>query len=184
MSALLLNIHDISETGKDYSFPLTSSWLASMLEGCDVQPDAAGNEGSVRVHAQKNGAEYLVTGDFEVEVVTACYRCLEDAHVHVEAEITALFAEAATARKIADDEEVDENEIDYEVFSGHEIALDGFLREQILLEVPMQPLCKEDCAGIPIPEHIRPPADFGREDVDPRLAPLKNLAVSAKAKKE
>ena len=33
-------------------------------------------------------------------------------------------------------------------YSGEEIALDGMLREQVILDAPMQPLCREDCRGL------------------------------------
>jgi hypothetical protein len=41
----------------------------------------------------------------------------------------------------------------------------------------MQVLCPEPpgCNAVEIPEGVRPPSDFGRDEVDPRLAPLLNL---------
>jgi uncharacterized metal-binding protein YceD (DUF177 family) len=55
----------------------------------------------------------------------------------------------------------------------------------MILEVPMQPLCRPDCPGIEIPEHVRPPKDFGaNQDADPRFAPLKELASKIQQKKE
>ena len=51
--------------------------------------------------------------------------------------------------------------------------MDNIVREFLILEVPMQPLCSEDCAGIDIPAHVKAPEDFGA--VDPRLAPLMKL---------
>jgi uncharacterized metal-binding protein YceD (DUF177 family) len=70
-----------------------------------------------------------------------------------------------------------EDDLPREEFSGNDIALDDLVREHIVLEVPMQPLCSEQCQGIPIPQHLRPPADvFPTEGaVDPRLAPLQRL---------
>ena len=43
-------------------------------------------------------------------------------------------------------------------------ALDDVVRENLILEVPMKPLCSESCKGIEIPAHVRPPADFGVSD--------------------
>jgi hypothetical protein len=56
-------------------------------------------------------------------------------------------------------------------------VLDDLVREHMVLEVPMQPLCSEQCEGIAVPEHLRPPPDVFREPgaVDPRLAPLQRL---------
>jgi uncharacterized metal-binding protein YceD (DUF177 family) len=51
------------------------------------------------------------------------------------------------------------------------------VREHLVLEMPMQPLCSEECQGIALPKHVRPPEDaFAKPgDVDPRLAPLQRL---------
>jgi uncharacterized metal-binding protein YceD (DUF177 family) len=65
-------------------------------------------------------------------------------------------------------EDLDLDGPDQETFSGETIALDSLVREHLLLEVPMQPLCREDCPGIPIPEHVRGPADAFADARRPR----------------
>lgn len=58
------------------------------------------------------------------------------------------------------------------------IDLTQALREQILLEIPMRPLCKPDCLGL-CPECGKNlnegPCDCVRETIDPRLAKLEEL---------
>jgi uncharacterized protein len=74
------------------------------------------------------------------------------------------------------------DEADVDTFDGETVVLDDFVREAILLEMPIFPLCSEDCTG------IRPATsdaiDEGSEPhVDPRLAPLAALrAVLAQSK--
>ena len=66
----------------------------------------------------------------------------------------------------------DEAEVD--VYDGELVVLDGFVREAILLEMPIFPLCSESCPGIrpASPEVV----DGGAEPpLDPRLAPLRAL---------
>jgi uncharacterized metal-binding protein YceD (DUF177 family) len=88
---------------------------------------------------------------------------------------------AGKAAHVAEDEvevDHDDDELSREEFSGHEIVLDTLIREYLVLETPMQPLCSEDCTGIALPKHVRPPEDvFGSSEskVDPRLAPLLRL---------
>jgi len=67
--------------------------------------------------------------------------------------------------------EFSSDEADADTYDGETVVLDDFVREAILLEIPIFPLCSEDCAG------IRPASsdavDKGAEPrVDPRLAPL------------
>jgi uncharacterized protein len=78
--------------------------------------------------------------------------------------------------------EFSSDEADVDTYDGETVVLDDLVREAILLELPIFPLCSEDCPG------IRPASsdavDEGAEPrVDPRLAPLGALrAVLAQSK--
>jgi len=195
MPEFSLDVNDLDEQGKDYTFPVRASWLAVELEGCPgVRPPARDTaDGRLTIHAQRSGGEYLVRGRVNATVVADCYRCLEDVVCPVEAELTALFAPAPAVKPVAkpaakqaaspratesgratggrqaapaedDEDDLAADDLDRELFTGDTLILDGLVREHVILEVPMQPLCREDCPGIPIPEHIRGPANFGEEE--------------------
>jgi uncharacterized protein len=62
------------------------------------------------------------------------------------------------------------------------VVLDAVIREHLLLEVPIQPLCTDGCPGIPVPAAVAGPSDLhsdpsgvGGGGIDPRLAPLLKL---------
>lgn len=74
-------------------------------------------------------------------------------------------AKEATA---AEEYETSSADADLDVYDGNEVALDPFLREALLLEIPPFPLCEEGCRGI-----APPPSEEGQKpEIDPRLAPL------------
>lgn len=81
-----------------------------------------------------------------------------------------------------DGEEVYEfapDEADADTYTGDEVVLDGFIREAILLEIPIFPLCSEECPGIgPVPT-AAVDAEQVDSPIDPRLAPL--LALKKKS---
>ena len=185
MGQFVLHVPDIEAAGKQYRFAVPASWVASVLEGSDLRADLAAEDGSLDVRADRTGKDdILVTGKLRSRVVTDCVRCLEDAGVDVDVDLAVHFAfRAADAPPAEEPVETEPSEPDHEHYSGEDIELDGIVREHLILEVPMQPLCAEDCAGIPIPEHVRPPADFGQEESDPRLAPLKQIAAKLSTKK-
>lgn len=54
------------------------------------------------------------------------------------------------------------NEAEYDLYDGETVALDAFVREALLLEMPNFPLCSEDCPGI---AHL--PAQAGSALADP-----------------
>lgn len=72
------------------------------------------------------------------------------------------------------------DEADVDVYDGEIVVLDGFVREAILLEMPIFPLCSESCEGIrPASTEL---ADGGAPPpLDPRLAPLRALRASLAA---
>jgi uncharacterized metal-binding protein YceD (DUF177 family) len=208
MSEFVLQVQDIDENGKLFSFPLSQSWLETTLAEANLHADPAAPAGSVTVHAQKNGTQYLVEGRVQTSLTTECVRCLGAAKVLVDTKFATLFNRVAGAmtrdptrdptrdhghRQVEETldsrqlDEEDEDDLSREEFSGHEIALDDLVREYLVLESPMQPLCSADCQGIAMPANVRPPADvFGPSDgkVDPRLAPLLRLRDKVPPNKE
>ena len=65
---------------------------------------------------------------------------------------------------------------DIDTYDGDEVVLDDFLREMILLEAPIFPLCSEECPGIrAIPEVSSNRGNRVPKAVDPRLRPLLDM---------
>lgn len=93
---------------------------------------------------------------------------------------------AKRSKAWSDEPELSANEAAADTFSGDEVVLDRFLREFILLELPMYPRRSD----LPSPEEaaIGPgPQPEGPRPLDPRLSPLAELAkrlVSNEQKKE
>jgi uncharacterized protein len=187
MAELVLHVPDIDESGKNYAFELKPSWLETTLRDANLRPDPQYGPGALSVHAQQNGTEYLVTGSLRAHLVTECGRCLGEARVAVDTTFATLFNRVGgkgagkvrpSPRETLELDE-DDDELEREDFTGNDIPLDELVREHLVLEVPMQPLCSEACQGIALPKHVRPPEDAfgkpGERHVDPRLAPLQRL---------
>ncbi|MCZ7679513.1 MAG: hypothetical protein M5U28_12410 [Sandaracinaceae bacterium] len=92
MPELVLNVHDLDEGGKSYDFPLGREWLDRALGGTDVTAEA---EGRFELVARKQGADVVVHGHLVASLTTECSRCLEPAHIPVDAQVTSLL----TARR-------------------------------------------------------------------------------------
>jgi len=73
---------------------------------------------------------------------------------------------------------LENSDLDTDVIEGNELDLTEIAREQILLNLPEQELCKEDCRGI-CPtcgkDLNEGECRCGEDDVDPRWAALKDL---------
>jgi uncharacterized metal-binding protein YceD (DUF177 family) len=91
-------------------------------------------------------------------------------------------------RKREEDAALPEEEAARDTYEGDRVNLAPFVREFLLLELPMVPL-REDLRSEESPAIERPlePAPEGRqahEAIDPRLAPLADIANRLRAKKE
>lgn len=170
-------VSELDAGGRDYHFPVRAAWLRSILE--DTEASAGEGDGSLDVRMSMSGRDVALHGRLKAELSSTCGRCLGPAHVHVDQDVTALFAPKSTLKTPKDKEyEFAPEEADVLGYEGETVVLDDFVRDEILLEIPMIPLCSEDCPG------IRPPSPSEEESakapaIDPRLAPLLQIQPSS-----
>jgi uncharacterized protein len=107
-------------------------------------PLRAAGEAALVPHSS---GEVRIRGRYSVEIRVACDRCLERTRYPLEADFDLYYRPVET---IAREEEVgiDEAEAEIGFYEGGGIELEDVLREQILLALPMQRICGEDCKGI------------------------------------
>jgi uncharacterized protein len=183
MAEFVLKLQDIDERGKDYRFPLPGGWVDSALTDSPLRRDPGAPEGLFALHAQRNGQEILIRGQLSADLLVDCARCLGDTRLHVHAPVTALLSPTAGEEDDEDDLDLGAEDLDRARFVGNDLELDELVREHLLLELPMQPLCSPECPGIKVPEHVRPrDEDFGGGGRDPRLAPLEQLKAKLSSK--
>ena len=91
--------------------------------------------------------EVRIRGTLDVLMRADCDRCLGEALFPLQAQLD-LFYRPMT--DIARDEEIgiDEGEAEIGFYEGEGMELEDILREQILLLLPMQKVCREECKGI------------------------------------
>jgi uncharacterized protein len=105
-----------------------------------------------------------------------CDRCLETADFPIENQFDLLYMPADTGK--GGEDEIDHAAIEVGFYEGNGLALEEILREVVLLAVPMQLICREDCKGIcPICGQNRNQRDCGcqTEAVNDRWSKLKTL---------
>ena len=90
------------------------------------------------------GGALLLTGTVTGVGTTECSRCLEPVEVAINGEVEAYYLLNAEEAELDEDEE-DEFEV---LGEDNTIDLVPLLEAAILVDVPLQPLCKDDCAGI------------------------------------
>ena len=107
----------------------------------------------------------LVSGEADATAEGECVRCLIDVALPIEVEFQELFAYS-----------VDEA-FDYTVHDDH-VDLEPVVRDAVVLSLPFQPVCQEDCLGLCPECGVRLLDNPGHEHeapVDPRWAALAGL---------
>ncbi|MEU5787048.1 YceD family protein [Micromonospora purpureochromogenes] len=137
--------------------------LIGVPEGADLDLD-------LRLESVSEGV--LVSGTISGPVRGECGRCLREINDSVVVNIQELYAYENSAT----DETTDEDEVGR--MQGDLIDLEPALRDAVVLTLPTNPLCREDCPGL-CPEcgvHWDDlPADHSHQQIDPRWASLSQL---------
>ena len=131
-------------------------------------------EGPIRMMHTNQGV--LVQGKLTGETQLACARCLEPVPVSFEVHLEEVFVptvDMATGKLIRPDEEDRALWID----EHHILDLTEVLRQDVLLELPVHVLCKEDCRGLcsECGTNLNQATCDCGPDVDPRWASLTDL---------
>jgi uncharacterized metal-binding protein YceD (DUF177 family) len=204
---------DYGEREIDEEIP--RAWLNKTLEGTEATP--RDKPGRVTVTLSKSGREVMVRGQARAYVTMPCARTLDPVDFDLTADVFLLLGpptgaparpspkaysakkaakKAPTAkpsaqerRKREEETILAEEEAARDTYDVDRVTLDRFLREFLVLELPMVPL-REDLRSEASPAIERPldPAPEGRQAqetaIDPRLAPLAAIASRLRAKKE
>lgn len=91
--------------------------------------------------------EVRIKGHLAASIESDCDRCLEPAIFAMDEDIDLFFRPVDTSPD-SEEVEIDEGEAEISFYEGDRLHLEEILREQILLSIPMQKVCRPDCKGI------------------------------------
>lgn len=133
-------------------------------------PEGSPVEFDIRLEAVMEGV--LVTGTARAGLAGECSRCLEEIDDEVVADFQELFVyEESDTATDGEDEDVSRLE-------GDLLDLEPLLRDAVVLTLPFQPLCREDCPGLCAECGARLADDPGHQHedaIDPRWVALRGL---------
>jgi DUF177 domain-containing protein len=131
-------------------------------------PEGSQVELDLRLEAVMEGV--LVTGTAHAGLEGECVRCLEPITDELEGQFQELF--------VYDDHATSEEDDEVSMLEGDLLDLEPLLRDAVVLALPFQPLCQDDCPGL-CPEcgaRLADDPDHGHEAaIDPRWAKLTGL---------
>lgn len=140
-------LRDHEGATRDYDYAQDHLHLNDPVEDVAEATEATDLRGHVRLTRVRH--DILAQGPGQAEVVLNCVRCLKDYQQHVDYEVEDLFRPSIDVETgLPVSSELPEEEADLKIDANHLIDLGEAIRQQILVSLPMQPLCGDDCPGL------------------------------------
>lgn len=195
---MVVKIEQIQEAGLHVSEPVSLELLGEALGGAGGTGQDTGfratRPATLKAFLRKVSGGVLLEGSLTAHVRSPCKRCLADVDLDVPVSFTLNLVPESLARGEdfeggkAEEKGQGESEgsfeledTDEQLFDGKTIDLDPIVREQVLLALPMNAVCREDCQGLcaQCGQNLNE-RKCGCETkvIDPRLAPLKNIKLN------
>jgi uncharacterized protein len=169
---MIIDLTDLEGSTKPFNFSLKADEIDFGLENVEIA-------GEIHVTGEltQHIAETDVKGKIEADAKIDCIRCLNavDKRLTIDFDVAYVTPENFAADS---EREVGADDLKTDIFSGDKIDLVEVVREQILLNIPEQILCSEDCKGLcPQCGADRNLIDCKckESEIDPRWSALKNL---------
>ncbi len=171
-----LIIPDIPEEGLDHELDLPVMLNNSMT------PDIA--HAVLKILRFKK--KVFIEGSININVTLNCSRCCGD-FVQPMDNIT-FREEYNPVQEMShdSDQELKPDDLDLSYYYNDELDLQELIKEQVMLSVPMKPVCSENCKGMCVrcgKELNSGPCECEEDKLDPRLAPLQQLKEAMENKK-
>lgn len=138
-------------------------------------PEGAPVELDLRLEAVMEGV--LITGSAAATLEGECVRCLEP----IRDEFEVRFQELFVYDDIRDSAEAEEDD-EVSMLEDDLVDLEPLLRDAVVLALPFQPLCQDDCPGLCSECGVRlleQPDHVHEEAIDPRWKALTTLTDEA-----
>jgi uncharacterized protein len=132
--------------------------------GAEVEPEAPV---SINVMLERLPEGIVVRGTLGAMWKAPCSRCLEPVTGEIAVHVDELFE---TQPLEGETYKLDDDVID----------LEPLVRDALVLELPLAPLCRADCAGLCVTcgaNHNLTTCDCVTEEIDPRWAALRSLEI-------
>jgi uncharacterized protein len=139
---MLIEIAQIPPDGLDLALPAEPLELgesAGVWDGPAVV--------RAELHVGRSGRGVMIGGDFSGTITLICSRCLEP-FSHQAGDRFDVYCEPSVSTLPGEEHNLGGDDLDVTYLEEGRIDTDHLLRENLLLTLPVQPLCRADCRGL------------------------------------
>ena len=172
-----INVMNIPEEGLSVQFLKDEAWAARIFAEKKI-PGFSLNRIDVSATLKRIQQTLYLKGNLRTVVEVDCSRCLEGARLPIDALFTYVLTPAQAEQP--EEKELSAEDLDFVYYQDDLVDLDPLIVEQIMLQIPMKVLCREDCRGLCPHCGVNLNTDCCQcreERIDSRLAILKKLKV-------
>jgi uncharacterized protein len=190
-SVFIFNTHDLPHRAGEMREHQLSLLLSEPL-GVDLLAIKPGESIEVELRITSVDEGVLATGEITAVATGECGRCLDPITWPIDEAFTELFYYETAASRAAEkgkkgaksiSKREEKKDIDLEAdeltfMIGDEIDLELPIRDAVILNLPVNPLCSDECPGLCQgcgEKWINLPAEHAHNPEDPRWAALKGL---------
>jgi uncharacterized protein len=142
-----IRVEDIPEEGLEFHFLDSKGQWDGLFHEIPAREFSIDADVDATIKLRVSGQLVRVQGHIDTVLSLQCCRCLESFSYPFTSQIdVTLFPETD---RVQDEEiELEGEDLKASLFSGEEVDLSGLIREQIILGIPLKPLCRETCKGL------------------------------------
>ena len=157
---------------------LGKGWLESQPRDAETCEITNTSPVTYTIHLSRSGTTVFVTGVVTATVELPCSRCLEPFDFPVTSEFSfSLVPEVPETRP--SEKELQPEDLETDFYDGETIDVGKIVQNNVLLSLPIKPLCGEDCQGLcsrcGTNKNLATCTCSTEEPGDPRLARLKDF---------
>ncbi|MGD8414213.1 MAG: DUF177 domain-containing protein [Candidatus Latescibacterota bacterium] len=97
---------------------------------------------------EQRGGAFFFHGDLTGELPTKCHRCLVDVPTTVTGEFDVVIRRGGVRGSQGDEDAEETRELVTLAPGQYEFSFDQYIVENLIVNIPIQILCKEDCKGL------------------------------------
>jgi uncharacterized protein len=141
-----VHIDKIGPDGLDLDEEATTAWLDAALG--DDSPFRGAAAGRLNVHLERFDEVVHVRGRVRLELSASCSRCLGPVELQISTPLEVTLFPRGKEPPAGEDGEVAQEDLGVATYEDKQVDLSGVVHDEVLLELPMNPVCDEDCAGL------------------------------------
>ena len=146
-NALEIKLDEIKEGGYLLSCSKNKDWIKDIFSDIKNIDFTFIDDIRMKIEILRIERGIFTSGLINTTIKMGCIRCLDDFDFPLEASFKYNLC-PSDEKEFLPEVEINKEDLDVHYYHGDSIDITPLIREQILLNIPSYPLCRESCEGI------------------------------------